>query len=81
MPREEQPVEAVGLERRAQLRRLDEVVFHGVARADHHRVLEAGERMHQLLSVRPQITFAGYGALPRSSLKTKLIHVREEDAA
>ena len=25
--------------------------------------------------------FAGYGALPRSSLKTKLIHVREENAA
>jgi phenylacetate-CoA ligase len=39
------------------------------------------ERMHQLLAVRPQITFAGYGALPRSSLKTKLIHVREENAA
>lgn len=39
------------------------------------------ERMHQLLAVRPQITIVAFGSLPRSSLKTKLIHVREENAA
>jgi phenylacetate-CoA ligase len=39
------------------------------------------ERMHQLLAVRPQITIVAFGSLPRSSLKTKLIHVREETAA
>jgi phenylacetate-CoA ligase len=39
------------------------------------------ERMHQLLAVRPQISIVAFGALPRSSLKTKLIHVREDTAA
>ena len=39
------------------------------------------ERMSQLLAVRPRIAIMAYGSLPRSSLKTKLIHVREDSAA
>ena len=35
------------------------------------------ERMHQLLSIRPAITLVPFGALPRSALKTKLIHLRD----
>ena len=35
------------------------------------------ERMHQLLSIRPAITIAPFGSLPRSNLKTQLIHLRD----
>lgn len=36
------------------------------------------ERMHQLLSVRPEITVVPYASLPRSDKKTQLIHIREQ---
>jgi len=38
------------------------------------------ERMHQLLSVRPEVTIVPFASLPRSDKKAKLIHVRGEPA-
>ena len=46
-PARNRPGNPVRLERRAQLGRLDEVVLDRVARAQHHRVLEAGQRVNE----------------------------------
>ena len=49
LPREEQPADALGLEPTIQIRRLDEVVFDGVARTQHHRLFEPRKRSHDFL--------------------------------
>ena len=45
---EKQSADTLGFEPARQLRRLDEVVFDGVAGTKQHRVLEPGQRVHQL---------------------------------
>jgi hypothetical protein len=40
------PRHTFGFERRPQLRRIDEVVFHGISRAHHLRVFESLDRAH-----------------------------------
>ena len=49
LPREEEPADSMRLERRLQLRRLHEVVLDRVARPQHHGVLEARQRVNELL--------------------------------
>src|SRR5439155_25466986 len=48
LAREKQPFDALALEAAVQLRRLDEVVLHGVARSQHDRVLESRERVDEV---------------------------------
>ena len=53
LPREKQPRHPLRLERRAQLGRIDVVVLDRVARADHLRVFEAGDRADHVAAGRP----------------------------
>ena len=48
LSREKQSLDTFRLEVSVQLGRLNEVVLHGVARAEQHRVLESRQRVHQI---------------------------------
>ena len=52
LPGEEQPFDPLGLEPPRELGRLDEVVLHGVARTQQHRIFEARQRVHELQPAR-----------------------------